>query len=62
MCGMLGGITGRRLALFITDRYKRPSFTVLALVGVLFLSSALLVYDIAVSETDFSIHNVCDDR
>ncbi len=57
--GILGGLTGRNLALFLVQRYHRASITIFALDGVLCISILLLIYDIVVVEDDFSLHNFC---
>jgi uncharacterized membrane protein YfcA len=57
--GLLGGVSGRSLALYLVAKYRRASITAMALAFMLGTSVLLLVYDIASSEFDLSIHNFC---
>ena len=51
--GVVGGVLGRKLSLYITVTYGRPSITVFMLSAVLFTSVAMLV-DRLLQENDFS--------
>jgi uncharacterized membrane protein YfcA len=58
--GMVGGFTGRKLAIIITWYYNRPSVTIFALVGVLIVAFCLLVFEVSTSnEVDFKFHMLC---
>jgi uncharacterized membrane protein YfcA len=57
--GFCGGFTGRRIALLIAARFKRPSITVFALVAVLFFAMCLLVYDLASEDPELKFHSLC---
>ena len=57
--GLLGGLSGRSWALYVTAKYKRPSVTTFMLASVLAISLVLLVYDVSVNETDWSLHAFC---
>lgn len=57
--GLCGGYTGRRIALFIAAKFKRPSITIFALVAVLFFAFCLLIYDLTAEEPEFHFHSLC---
>jgi hypothetical protein len=59
LLGFSGGFTGRRIALLIAAKFKRPSITVFALVAVLFFAICLLIYDLTSEHPEFSFHSLC---
>lgn len=59
LLGFGGGFTGRRIALFISSHFNRPSITVFALVAVLFFAWCLLIYDLTSNEPEFNFHSLC---
>ena len=57
--GLVGGLVGRRSALYISAHFGRPSVIVFALGLVLTCSLSLMVYDLLSSEADWSFHRGC---
>jgi uncharacterized membrane protein YfcA len=57
--GLLGGLSGRLLAIKVVARLGRPSMTVFTLVVCLTLSAVAMVYAVATDEVDMDMHEVC---
>ena len=58
--GMVGGYLGRRIAIFITWYYNRPSVTIFALVAVLLVALCLLFYEVCSNTAEFEFHMICE--
>jgi len=50
--GLFGGITGRKLSIYVVDTFGRPSINVFMLGSVLFLSVILLIDELASGDDD----------
>ncbi len=57
--GLMGGFSGRLLALHITKTYGRASITVFMLCVVLLSSCGIYLYGLSTEETDFYAHRFC---
>jgi len=57
--GMLGGGTGRTVALYVANKYGRYSVLVFALLSVLIISLCLLIYDVSSESPDASLRIYC---
>jgi uncharacterized membrane protein YfcA len=58
--GILGGSSGRYIALHMVQNYNRQSFITFCLVGFCCLAILLLVVQAAVAEDIFSFNSFCD--
>ena len=59
MIGICGGLSGRMLALYILQKYKRGSFICFTLTIVLVIGLCLLVYEASEEEADWTVHPLC---
>jgi uncharacterized membrane protein YfcA len=57
--GLLGGFSGRLLALYIAKTYGRASITVFMLCVVLLSSCGIYLFGLSTEEADFSAHKYC---
>lgn len=56
--GILGGLTGRSLAMTISK--KRPSVSIIALAVALYVGATLLIYNMSQDETDMEVEPYCN--
>lgn len=54
------GITGRNLAIYITEVYRRPSITVIALISALGVAIFLIIYNLATNSLDMDFTDICE--
>lgn len=59
LIAMTGGFTGRKLGVWITWHYNRPSIIIFVLVCVLTCGICMLGYDVVTQATDFSWEPFC---
>lgn len=57
--GLMGGFSGRLLALHVTKTYGRASITVFMLCFVLLSSCGIYLFGLSTEEADFNAHKFC---
>jgi uncharacterized membrane protein YfcA len=57
--GLIAGLSGRMLAIYITKKYNRPSLLIFILTFVLGISLCLLIFHITTEVSDFDLHGFC---
>jgi len=57
--GFLGGVSGRKLGLFIAARYGRPSVIILALVVALYMTCIYYIFELSTESFSTSLDSFC---